>query len=95
VDPGASKVTFWAWGDAASVGSTIAFQAGDIGSSATPYRDSFSAFSSVVLTATPKKYEIDLGGADYSAGVISAFGWTAERTNLSTLTFYVDGMRWE
>jgi hypothetical protein len=71
------------------------FQAGGVGDSSTPHRDTFSRFLSVELTATPTKYELDLSTISYPSGVISAFGWTAERTDLRPLTFYVDGMMWE
>lgn len=95
VEAGATTLSFWAWADAGSVGSEIVFQAGGVGDSGTPHRDTFSRFLPVELTATPTQYEIDLSSATYPMGVISAFGWTAERTDLSPLTFYVDGMRWE
>jgi hypothetical protein len=71
------------------------FQAGGVGDSTTPHRDTFSRFLTVDLTATPTRYEINLSTISYPMGVISAFGWTAERTDLAPLTFYVDGMKWE
>lgn len=92
---GATTLRFWAWSDADSVGSEIVFQVGGVGDSGTPHRDGFSRYLTVDLTATPTEYEIDLSTLNYSMGVISAFGWTAERTDLSPLTFYVDGMLWE
>lgn len=95
VAAGASALSFWAWSDAANVGETVLFQSGGIGTASTPYRDTFNRTLLVTLSDTPTRYEIDLSGANYTAGVISAFGWTAERSDLTPLTFYVDGMRWQ
>jgi hypothetical protein len=95
IAPGATTLSFWAWGDSANVGSEIVFQVGGVGDSSTPHRDGFSRYLTVDLTSTPTRYEIDLSTLNYSMGVISAFGWTAERTTLDPLTLYVDGMLWQ
>jgi hypothetical protein len=95
VEAGASRVTFWAWSDAASVGSSVVFQTGGVGTASTPHRDTFNRSLAVSLTPTPTQYDIDLSNANYTGGVISAFGWTAERSDLTPLTFYVDGVIWE
>jgi hypothetical protein len=95
VEAGATTLSFWAWSDAANVGATVLFQSGGIGRASTPYRDTFNRTLAVTLSDTPTRYELDLSGASYPGGVISAFGWTAERGDLRELHFYVDGMVWQ
>jgi hypothetical protein len=96
VAQGATKVTFWAWADTA--GQVIDFQAGGIFDLQTSYADTFTAsLPGIELTTTPTQYEINLSVAYYTPedGVLSPFGWSAERADETQLKFYIDGVRWE
>ena len=83
--PGASAVTFYAWGETGAETVTFGVGMGDV--------DGFNAELSVTpLTTTPTRYRIDLTGFDYDR-VVGGFVWTSASQATETM-FYVDDIRW-
>lgn len=91
---GATKVVFWAAGQNGS--EVVEFKAGGLRTQSSPYKDSFAAtLGAVRLTSAWRRYEISLKGQNLTS-VIGAFAWIVRRTNnLGTVTFYLDGIRYE
>lgn len=82
IDPGATSVSFMAWGK--NGGEKVEFLAGYAS-------DGFERRSGVItLTTTPTEYRVDLAGTTY-VDVAGGFGWVAAD---GALTFYVDDITW-
>jgi hypothetical protein len=97
VAPGATKVTFKAWG--ANGGELIEFSAGGIGGNGTLCADQVNLGqgngTKVTLTKTPTPYTVNLQGQTYPKGVIGGFVWSAAVTSVDqVLVFYVDEIQW-
>jgi hypothetical protein len=97
IPPGATKITFFARGNAG--GETVSFIAGYSGAAtpATPCTDTIRADSMpLVLTTTWTAYTLALTGT-YPDGVLGAFGWEANAPDASapTITFYIDGIQYQ
>jgi hypothetical protein len=85
IAPGATEVSFLAWGELG--GELVSFGAGmgDV--------DGFSAgLPQVVLEGTPTPYTISLVGQPYDE-VVGAFTWTTNES-AAPVAFYVDDLRW-
>jgi hypothetical protein len=87
VAPGATQITFWAWG--AAGGEKVDFFAG-----MNP-PDGFKVDpGAVTLTTTPTQYSLSLQGAAYKS-VVGPFGWSAATPGgAPPLVFYVDDLQW-
>jgi hypothetical protein len=87
IDPGATQVSFWAWG--AQGGEMVDFFAG------MKSHDGFKVQTgSTVLTSKPTQYVMPLQGANYK-NVVGAFGWSSETSNGSSpVVFYIDDIQW-
>ena len=84
IPKGATKVSFEAWGDKGT--EKIDFMVG------MKSVDGFTITDAQVpLTATPQRYELDLGGTTYDK-VVGGFGWVGKDTGAG---FYLDDIRWE
>lgn len=86
IEPGATGVSFWAWG--AEGGELVTFLAGmsDV--------DGFSQeLFDVALTTTPTRYTIALGGVAY-ADVTGGFAWVANTALGADSRFYLDDLQW-
>ena len=90
----ATKVVFWAAGQLGS--EVVEFKAGRLRTLSSPYKDSFGATTGPIrLTTAWRRYEISLRGQNLTS-VIGAFAWIARKANnLGTVTFYLDGIRYE
>ncbi|MCA9514386.1 MAG: hypothetical protein KC635_05545, partial [Myxococcales bacterium] len=85
IDPGATKITLWAWG--AVGGEKVRFIAGYAS-------DGFERTTSVItLSTTPTAYVVDLAGTTYD-DVAGGFGWVAEAPASGTVAFYIDDIAW-
>jgi hypothetical protein len=94
IEAGASKVTFYAAG--LHGGEVFDFIAGGIDDVHLAYRDSFKVTKRVTLTTALTRYEIDISGRMYDAGVIGAFAWTFDtHGSPAPIEFYLDTIRWE
>lgn len=91
---GATKVVFWAAGQNGS--EVVEFKAGGLRTMSAPYKDSFAAtLGSVRLAIGWRRYEMNLRGQNLTS-VIGAFAWTVHKAgNIGTVTFYLDGIRYE
>ena len=90
VAPGATEVTFWAWG--AGGGEVIEFGAG-IGDAAL---DGAEVRTLITLTTTPTQYTVSLAALAGYANVFGPFIWAANNANNPTgVEFYVDSIKWE
>ena len=90
IAPGASRVTFCAWG--AQGDEIVDFFAG----LTAPVDEVSVRLAFVHLAATPRRYALDLRGATYGKGVISGFGWTINGANVARppATFFVTDIAW-
>lgn len=91
--PGATRVSFSAWG--AAGGETVKFLVG-YGPDSSGARDGFGLETAdIALTATPTEYTISVVGIDYDT-VGGGFGWVAGLPEgAGPITFYVDDVQWE
>ncbi len=88
---GATKLTFWARGEAG--GEVVSFLCGIINRDK-PFYDTVQAkLDKVALTPEWKQYTIDLKGKDLTR-VKTGFGWTLAATG-QPITFYLDDIRYE
>jgi len=89
IPPGATTVSFVAWGDVG--GERVSFNVGYGPSS----NDHFGAsLSDRFLTTTPTAYAIDITGIAYTcSSVRMGFGWIS--AGGATMTFHVADIRWE
>jgi hypothetical protein len=89
IPPGATKVTFVAWGDVG--GEKVSFNVG-YGATST---DGFGAtLPDRFLTTTPTTYSVDITGVMYTCtSVRMGFGWIA--AGGTAVTFHIADMRWE
>jgi hypothetical protein len=88
--PGATRVSFWAWGE--SGGEVFEFKAGCGGC-----QDAFElSTGDVILDTTPTEYIIDLSGQPAYGDVVGAFAWATDSAPIgASQTFYVDDLAWE
>lgn len=98
LEPGATKVTFRAWGEVG--GETLKFFAGAQGSASSTCADTVNPGGERALTqsltTTPTKYEFSLAGDTYPRGVIGGFSWSRQTNTAGSMTkFYVDSIQWE
>jgi hypothetical protein len=89
IPPGATKVSFVAWGDVG--GETVSFNVG-YGPGST---DQFGVSTgNRLLTTDPTPYSIDITGIAYTChSVRMGFGWIAGGG--TAITFHIANMRWE
>jgi len=96
VEPGATKVTFYAAG--AKGGESLIFTVGGVNSKnpdpSLPNQDSFTATFEATLTTDWTQYTVPLNGAKYT-DVIGGFSWVAKTTTSDEVQFYIDDVRWE
>lgn len=90
VAPGATEVSFYAWGKAG--GEIIRFGAGLIDAN----RDGAEARDDITLTTTPAKYTVSLAALAGYDLVYGAFIWAADNTGNPSggVEFYVDDIQW-
>ncbi len=88
IEPGATQVSFWAWGDAG--GETLSFFAG------IEEADGFhTEVTDVVLTTTPTRYYLNLRNKTYDT-VVGAFGWSSGTSDgTSPVSFTIDDIQWQ
>ncbi len=94
IPPGATKVSFWARGDAG--GELVGFIAGGIVTAGASYSDSLKASTPTeTLTTTWTQYSMDLTGFTYTQ-VLGGFAWTmGAPAGGTTAKFYVDDIEWQ
>jgi hypothetical protein len=105
VEPGARRVTFWAWLGPGQE-QVVSFRAGGANNwegntdPSLPYADGFGVPLDVTLSDQLTQLEIDLSGVAYE-DVVSPFGWAIEAPPAvgtsapSTIELYIDDLRWE
>ncbi len=91
---GATRVVFWASGQNGS--EVVEFKAGGLRTLSAPYKDSFATTTGPVrLNTLWRRYEMNLRGQNLTS-VIGAFAWIVRKgNNVGTVTFYLDGIRYE
>jgi hypothetical protein len=94
VEPGATRVIFYAKGDAGN--EPLLFIAGGIQGDMQNYQDTFYTETFVVLDTQWTQYDMDLVGQDYDEGVLGGFAWVVDGTMTDgPVVFYIDDIRWE
>jgi len=87
IPPGATRITFYAWGKA---GDAVSFNAGY----GVVSDDGFGvSLGPITLTATPTLYSIDLTGVSYTCpSVRMGFGWAL--AGPAPTEFFIDDIEW-
>jgi hypothetical protein len=100
IEPGATEISFYAWG--AAGGEVVTFAAGDEDLGTTGRNcDGFVIRKEVTLTTTPTRYTLSLtteaqydGLATY-ADVSTGFGFSVGGLDEGDVEFFVDDIRWQ
>lgn len=90
IETGASRVVFHAASD--PPGAPVRFFAGGLDSDLA-YFDAFNRWVDPALTSELSEVVIDLGGTEYSSGVLGGFGFSLASS--VPVTIYIDDIRWE